>query len=86
MRMIKEGEEAKIIYSRELADMRLICLVGQRGVITKCVISGRMPGAYIQIEVGKNKGEEWYIPLKSIQTASDVNKIRNMAILRSTKL
>lgn len=84
--MVREGDEARIIYSKELSELRLVGLAGQRGVITKCVLSGKNPGVFIHIEIGKNKGEEWFIPLQSIQTPSDVNKIRNKAILRSTKI
>ncbi len=84
--MIECGEEARVIYSKQLHDMRLISLVGQRGVIVKCILSGRTPGAFILIDIGKNKGEEWFIPIQSIQTATDVDRLRNTAILKSTKI
>lgn len=84
--MISEGDEVRIIYSNELCADRLLFLIGQRGYVIKCAISNKSPGVYVVIENGKNRGEEWYIPLKSIQSAADVNKIRNTAILKSIKL
>ena len=80
---ISKGSTIKIIYCRKLQEYGLINLVGQTAVITECLFDNKNnPGAYVIIIKGINKGEEWFIPLRSIQTRESINKLRSDAILR----
>jgi len=64
----------------------LIKLVSQRGFVTKINVKGRTPGAFVLINIGKSAGEEWYIPLQSIQSQESVDKMRNLSMLKSIKI
>ena len=84
--MFSEGDKVKIIYSHELQDLHLIGLSGQCGIVTKCVLDGHSLGAFIQIERGKNKGEEWFVPIRSIQTEKAINRLKSIAVLKQKKV
>ena len=84
--MPKENEEVRIIYSNELAKMRLMNLVSQRGIVTKVKPNGKTPGVFVLIHAGKSAGEEWFVPMQSVQTKGDLDRIRNFGMLKSVKL
>lgn len=84
--MLKEGDDVKIVYSARLMDMKLVQLVGQRGIVAKVVRRKKNSGAYIEIVRGKNAGEEWFIPMSSIQTQESLNRLRNLGLISSTKI
>lgn len=82
--MISNGNTVKIVYSIQLQDNKLLFLAGQTGTVTECLFKHRRnPGAFVTITKGRNIGEEWFIPLRSLQTRETVNRMRNEVVLRS---
>lgn len=80
---VSAGSIIKIVYCKKLQEYGLLKLVGQTACITECLFNNvKNPGAYVIITKGVNKGEEWFIPLRSIQTRESINKLRSDAILR----
>lgn len=86
--MIQQGEIVKIKYSKILLQLRLCELVTRKAQITKVVYNKRnkIKGAYLIPQSGRLKDEEWYIPIQSIESLSDINKMRNNEILKHTIL
>ena len=67
--MIQPGTEIKIVACKELADLRLLELVGRRAIITEdLTISERLQFGYmIRLLDGRFMNEEiWYIPKNSV--------------------
>lgn len=84
--MLKIGDDVRIIYSNQLLEMGLVPLVGTRGIVTECKFMNKTPGAYVKITTkGRNYDKEWYIPLKSIQSNEDIDKMRRLSMLKSIK-
>lgn len=85
--MIKVGDEIKIVISEKLREQKLSFLCSQSGIVS-CVKLGNIknPGAFVTITKGRNKGEEWFIPFRSIRTHSIVEKIRNMSMVMAVKV
>lgn len=84
--MLRDGDEIRVVYSSKLVDMKLIPLIGQRGIVNKVVRRKRNSGAFVQITKGKNHGEEWFVPQASIQTPESLNKMRSLGLIKSTKI
>ena len=84
--MLKDGDKVRVVYSSALIDMKLMFLCGQRGTVVKCHFMNKTPGALVYIEKGKSAGEEWYVPLQSIQSEFSVDKIRKTGMLKSFKM
>lgn len=84
--MLREGDKVKVNYSSELMQMKLLFLCGQSGTVVKCQFASKTPGAYVYIEKGKSAGQEWYIPLQSIQSEYGVDKMRKVAMLKQLKI
>lgn len=84
--MLKEGDKVRVVYSSALIDMKLMFLCGQRGTVVRCHFMNKTPGAEIYIEKGKSAGEEWFVPLQSIQSEFSVDKIRKISMLTSFKV
>lgn len=84
--MLRDGDIVKIIYSTKLLEMKLVHLVGQSGIVAKVVRRHKNSGAYIEITKGRSVGEEWFIPMSSIQTQETLNRLRNLGLITSTKI
>lgn len=86
--MIQQGEIVKIKYSKALLELRLCELVTREAQITKVVYNKRnkVKGAYLIPKTGRLKDEEWYIPIQSIESVSELNKLRNREIMKHTIL
>ena len=86
--MIQQGEIVEIKYSRALLELGLCKLVTRKAQVTKIVYTKRNKekGAYVIPQTGRLKDEEWYIPIQSINSLAEINKLRNKGILKSTLL
>lgn len=86
--MIQQGEIIEIKYSKALLFLGLCELVTRKAQVTKVVYTKRnkVKGAYVIPQTGRLKDEEWYIPILSINSLADINKLRNKSILKSTIL
>lgn len=84
--MIQQGEIVKIRYSKALLQLGLCELVTREAQVTKVVYNPRNKekGAYVRPQTGRLKDEEWYIPIQSIESASEINRLRNKSLLKST--
>lgn len=81
--MINKGSIVKIAYCKKLQEFELVFLVGQSAVISECRFDNvRNPGAFVIITKGVNKGEEWFVPLRSLQTKETINKLRSANVLK----
>lgn len=85
---MQQGEIVKIIYSKALLQLHLCELVGRKAQVTKIVYNKRDKerGVYLIPQSGRLKGEEWFIPIQSIESVETLNKMRNKGILTSTFL
>lgn len=83
-----EGEVVKIKYSKQLLQLRLCELVTRKAVVTKVAYNdlGNVRGAYVIPQTGRLRGQEWYIPIQSIESQSDINRLRNHSTIRQTIL
>lgn len=86
--MIQQGEIVKIKYSRALLELGLCELVTREAQVTKVLYNRRKKerGAYLIPQSGRLKGEEWFIPIQSIESIDRISKLRNCIILNSTLL
>lgn len=86
--MIQQGEIVEIKYSKALLQLGLCELVTRKAQVTKIVYTKRNKekGAYVIPQTGRLKYEEWYIPIQSINSLAEINKLRNKSILKSTIL
>ncbi len=84
--MIQQGEIVRIKYSKPLLQLGLCELVTREAQVTKVVYNQRNKerGAFVIPQTGKLKGEEWYIPIQSIESVSSINRLRNKGLLKST--
>lgn len=86
--MIQQGEIVKIKYSKALLQLGLCELVTRKAQVTKVVYNKRNKekGVYLIPQTGRLKGEEWYIPIQSIESLAAINRLRNKGILKNTIL
>lgn len=84
--MIQQGEIVRIKYSKVLLQLRLCELVTREAQVVKIVYNekGKESGAFVILRTGRLKGQEWYIPIQSIESISTMNRVRNKGILKST--
>ena len=81
--MISNGSTVKIAYCKKLQELNLVFLVGQTAVITETRFKNiKTPGAFVIITKGVNKGEEWFVPLRSLQTKETINRLRSADVLK----
>lgn len=81
--MIDKGTIVKIAYCKKLQEFDLVFLVGQTACISECRFDNvKNPGAFCIITKGVNKGEEWFIPLRSLQTKETINRLRSANVLK----
>lgn len=85
---MQQGEIVKIKYSKALLQLGLCELVSRKAQITKIVYNKRNKerGAFLIPQSGRLKGEEWFIPIQSIESVETINQLRNKGILKSTIL
>lgn len=79
--MLREGDKAKIVMSRELREMRLVQLAGSTCVVSKCVYGNTTPGAWVVVLTGIYKKEEWYVPVSALATKRDIKATESRAEL-----
>lgn len=82
--MIKVGDKVKIVYSHQLADMKMIPLVNRMGEILDIKIKDtKTPGVWLKILNDLDEVEEWFVPIQSIRTKEYYYRKRNTKILKS---
>lgn len=82
--MIKVGDKVKIVYSHQLADMKMIPLVNRMGEILDIKIKDtKTPGVWLKILNDLDETEEWFVPIQSIRTKEYYYRKRNTKILKS---
>ena len=82
--MIKVGDKVKIVYSHQLADMKMIPLVNRMGEIFDIKIKDtKTPGVWLKILNELDEAEEWFVPIQSIRTKEYYYRKRNTKILKS---
>jgi len=82
--MIKVGDKVKIVYSHQLADMKMIPLVNRIGEILDIKIKDtKTPGVWLKILNELDEAEEWFVPIQSIRTKEYYYRKRNTKILKS---
>ncbi len=82
--MIKVGDKVKIVYSHQLADMKMIPLVNRMGEILDIKIKDtKTPGVWLKILNELDEAEEWFVPIQSIRTKEYYYRKRNTKILKS---
>ena len=82
-----EGEKITIIASDTLKEIRLNAIIGYTGIIKQCIISKRNPGAIVHLLKHKYLGEsDWFIPLASLETASQAERKKRFKLINSTKI
>ncbi len=82
--MIKVGDKVKIVYSHQLADMKMIPLVNRMGEILDIKIKDtKTPGVWLKILNDLDEAEEWFVPIQSIRTKEYYYRKRNTKILKS---
>lgn len=86
MSELKPGDQITIRYSRKLEQNGNNLLINRIGEITRVVkINGHITGAYVDIRVMR-RVRNYYIPINSIEGPDEINKIRNMGMLKSIVL
>lgn len=82
--MISIGDKVKVVYSHQLADMKLIPLVSKVGEVIEIKISDtKTPGVWLKIPNEFDEAEEWFVPIQSIRTKEYYYHKNNMKILKS---
>lgn len=85
--MIKVGDKVKVVYSYQLADMKLIPLVGRTGEILDINIKDtKSPGVWLKILNDLDEAEEWFVPIQSIRTKEYYYRKHNTKILKSFEI
>lgn len=80
------GDSVTIRYSKKLEQNGNSLLTNRSGVVTRVhVSSGKIVGAYVDVKVMR-RVRNYYVPLCSIEGPDEINRLRNMAILKSTIL
>ncbi len=82
--MIKVGDKVKIVYSYQLADMKMIPLVNRMGVVLEVKVKGaKVPGVWLKVNNELDEAEEWFVPIQSIRTKEFYYRRKNTKILKS---
>lgn len=84
--MLKAGDVITIRYSRKLAQSGNSLLANRTGVVTRVLASGgEVLGVYADVTVMR-RPRNYYIPSCSIDGSEEINRVRSLNILKSTKL
>ena len=82
--MIKVGDQVKIVYSRQLADMKMIPFANMTGEIIAIKIKDtKIPGAWVKLINKLGEVEEWFVPIQSIRTKEYYYRKKNTKMLKS---
>jgi hypothetical protein len=82
--MIKIGDKVKIVYSRQLAEMKMIPLASKMGIVLDIKIKNtNTPGVWLRITNELDESEEWFVPIQSIRTKEYYYRKKNMKIIKS---
>ena len=85
--MISIGDKVKVVYSHQLADMRLIPFVGKTGEVIEIKITDtKTPGVWLRIPNELDEAEEWFVPIQSIRTKEYYYRKHNTKILKSFEI
>lgn len=83
MNELKPGDKITIRYSKKLEQNGNSLLVNRLGEVTRVVTqNGNINGAYVDVKVMR-RVRNYYIPICSIEGPDEINKIRNLGILKS---
>lgn len=86
MNDLKPGDQITIRYSKKLEQSGNNLLINRLGEITRVVtVNGNVTGAYVDVKVMR-RIRNYYIPISSIEGPDEINKIRNLGILKSIVL
>lgn len=84
--MLRIGDKITIKKSNQLTQSGNGFLVNKKAVITQLALhGGSVGGVYADVKIMR-KTRNFYIPLKSVESLEDVNKVRVQCILKSTVL
>lgn len=85
---MKRGDIVKIKYTKELESIGLAELAGRKAMIAMIVMddNGKRKGIYAIPRTGKFKGEEWYIPISSVESEDRIDYLRSKEIIKKTVL
>lgn len=82
--MIKIGDKVKVVYSHQLADMKMIPLVNRMGEVLDIKVKNtKTPGVWLKILNELDEAEEWFVPIQSIRTREYYYRKKNTKILNS---
>ena len=86
MNELKPGDQITIRYSKKLEHNGNNLLVNRLGVVTRIVRQGgNITGAYADVKVMR-RVKNYYIPICSIEGPDEINKIRNLGMLKTIVL
>lgn len=86
MNTLKVGDTITIRYSKKLDQNGNNLLVNRTGVVTRILTSnGEVVGVYADVLVMR-RARNFYIPVCSIDGSEEINRMRNLSILKSTIL
>lgn len=84
---VKQGEIIRIVKSIALAELRLVPLVGLRGLVTECLYDRKEPGAMVKLLDGKYMGAtNWFIPLASLQNEQLAEKRKKKELINNLNI
>lgn len=84
--MLKSGDYITIRNSHQLIKRGLNCLSGKTGIVSSLMISkGQLLGAYVEVTLNGRR-KKYFIPTESIEGPEFINKLRSLALLKSTIL
>ena len=87
--MIKVGDRAKIVISKQLFEMQLIPLVARWGTVMSITKSKRNPGVWLKLDNKFKSLYYWFIPIQSIRIPYNeeaIEKNRRNNLLNTMKL
>lgn len=84
--MIREGEQIRIVWSEALSEMKLTPLIGRTGMVTCLLATKRNPGCMVHFREKYLGEKNWFIPIASIETSSQVEKKRKVDMISNVKL
>lgn len=83
MNKLKPGDKITIRYSKKLEQNGNGLLINRVGEVTRVVYAqGQVVGAYVDIKTMR-RVKSYYIPVSSIEGPDDINRIRNLVMLKS---
>lgn len=85
--MINVGDKVKIVYSRQLADMKMIPFVNRTGEVLEIKVKNtKTPGIWLKILNELDEAEEWFVPIQSIRTQEYYYRKRNTKFLSTFEI